>query len=193
MSHELRTPLNGIMGYAQILQQDKNCTPKQKEGIGIIYQCGTHLLTLINDILDLSKIEAEKLELYPENFHFPSFLTALTEIFRLKAEQKKLTFTYLPLIEIPTVIDADQKRLRQVLMNLLSNAVKFSDRGSVTFKVSLATDLVADVADGVRVSPDRLLSSDNLSVFQADVMDEVSLSSENLSSPDQLSVTSATP
>ncbi|HAG81428.1 MAG TPA: hypothetical protein DCL61_09700, partial [Cyanobacteria bacterium UBA12227] len=151
MSHELRTPLNGIMGYAQILQQDKNCTPKQKEGISIIYQCGTHLLTLINDILDLSKIEAEKLELYPENFHFPSFLTALTEIFRLKSEQKKLTFTYLPLIEIPTVIYADQKRLRQVLMNLLSNAVKFSDRGSVTFKVSLATDvatdLVTDVAD----------------------------------------------
>jgi PAS domain S-box-containing protein len=179
MSHELRTPLNGIMGYAQILQRDKNCTSKQKEGVDIIYQCGTHLLTLINDILDLSKIEAGKLELYPEDFNFPSFLIGITEIFRLKAEQKSLTFTYLPFnshlaptllnlpdvlgenietpspyqgegwggvnfkagarsdLKLPTVIHADEKRLRQVLMNLLSNAVKFTDRGSVTFKVSV--------------------------------------------------------
>jgi PAS domain S-box-containing protein len=137
MSHELRTPLNGILGYAQILQADKNCTPKQKEGVDIIYQCGTHLLTLISDILDLSKIEAEKLELYPEDFHFPSFLTGVTEIFRLKAAQKSINFTYLALNPLPRVIHADEKRLRQVLMNLLSNAVKFTDTGSVTFKVEV--------------------------------------------------------
>jgi len=137
MSHELRTPLNGILGYAQILQANKNCTPKQKEGVEIIYQCGTHLLTLINDILDLSKIEAEKLELYPEDFHFPSFLTGVTEIFRLKAAQKSIHFTYLALNPLPRVIHADEKRLRQVLMNLLSNAVKFTDTGSVTFKVEV--------------------------------------------------------
>ena len=137
MSHELRTPLNGILGYAQIFQADKNCTPKQKDGINIIYQCGTHLLTLINDILDLSKIEAEKLELYPEDFHFPSFLTSVTDIFRLKAAQKFINFTYLALNPLPRVIHADQKRLRQVLMNLLSNAVKFTDTGSVTFKVEV--------------------------------------------------------
>jgi PAS domain S-box-containing protein len=137
MSHELRTPLNGILGYAQIFQADKNCTPKQKEGVNIIYQCGTHLLTLINDILDLSKIEAEKLELYPEDFPFPSFLTGVTEIFRLKAAQKSINFTYLALNPLPRVIHADEKRLRQVLMNLLSNAVKFTDTGSVTFKVEV--------------------------------------------------------
>ena len=137
MSHELRTPLNGILGYAQILQADKNCTPKQKKGVDIIYQCGTHLLTLINDILDLSKIEAEKLELYPEDFHFPSFLTGVTEIFRLKAAEKSINFTYLALNPLPRVIHADEKRLRQVLMNLLSNAVKFTDTGSVTFKVEV--------------------------------------------------------
>jgi PAS domain S-box-containing protein len=137
MSHELRTPLNGILGYAQILQRDKSCTPKQQEGINIIYQCGTHLLTLINDILDLSKIEAGKLELYPEDFHFPAFITGVLEIFQLKAEQKEIHFNHLALTPIPTLIHADEKRLRQVLINLLSNAIKFTDTGSVTFQVKV--------------------------------------------------------
>jgi PAS domain S-box-containing protein len=137
MSHELRTPLNGIMGYAQILQRDKNCTPKQKEGVDIIYQCGTHLLTLINDILDLSKIEAGKLELYPKAIDFPSFLLSVTEVFRFKAQQKSITFIYLPCTQLPNVIYADEKRLRQVLMNLLSNAIKFTDTGSVRLKVEV--------------------------------------------------------
>lgn len=137
MSHELRTPLNGILGYAQILQADKDCTPNQKKGVAIIHKCGTHLLTLINDILDLSKIEAGKLELYPEDFYLPSFLTNLSEIFQLKATQKSISFTYLPFNQLPKLIHADEKRLRQVLMNLLSNAVKFTDRGSVTFKVEV--------------------------------------------------------
>lgn len=136
MSHELRTPLNGILGYAQILQADKNCNPKQQDGINIIYQCGTHLLTLINDILDLSKIEAEKLELYPEEIHFLAYLAEISEIFKLKAVQKDINFTYLPLNPLPTGIHADKKRLRQVLMNLLSNAVKFTNTGGVTFKVA---------------------------------------------------------
>lgn len=139
MSHELRTPLNGILGYAQILQREKDSTPKQKDGVAIIHQCGTHLLTLINDILDLSKIEANKLELYPEDFDFPSFLTGLSELFRIKAQQKEIQFTYLALNPLPTGIHADEKRLRQVLMNLLSNAVKFTDYGGVTFKVDVIT------------------------------------------------------
>ncbi|MEQ9553273.1 MAG: PAS domain S-box protein [Coleofasciculus sp. G3-WIS-01] len=135
MSHELRTPLNGILGYAQILKPNPNLTQKQKDGIEIIYQCGQHLLTLINDILDLSKVEAGKLELYPEEFHFPSFIVGLCEIFRLKATQKDITFIYDAPTPIPQVIYGDEKRLRQVLMNLLSNAVKFTDKGSVTFTV----------------------------------------------------------
>ena len=137
MSHELRTPLNGILGYTQILQQDKDSTSKQNHGLNIIHQCGIHLLTLINDVLDLSKIEAGKIELYPEDFHFPSFLTGIVDIFKLKAAQKSIDFTYLAITPIPTVVHADQKRLRQVLINLLSNAVKFTDNGSVTFKVEV--------------------------------------------------------
>ncbi|MBE9128798.1 MULTISPECIES: PAS domain S-box protein [unclassified Coleofasciculus] len=137
MSHELRTPLNGILGYAQILQGDKNCTPKQKKGIDTIYQCGEYLLTLINDILDLSRIEADRLELYPNAFHFPSFFTDLVEIFCLKATQKDIIFNHILLTPLPAVVHVDEKRLRQVLMNLLSNAVKFTDRGSVTFTASV--------------------------------------------------------
>ncbi|NJR23048.1 MAG: PAS domain S-box protein [Richelia sp. CSU_2_1] len=137
MSHELRTPLNGIMGYAQILQRDSNCSAKQLEGVGIIYQCSKHLLTLINDILSLSQAEANKLELYPEMFDFPEFLQGVSEIFRLKTEEKSIQFTCESLTRLPRRIYADEKRLRQVLMNLLSNAVKFTDRGSVTFTVEV--------------------------------------------------------
>jgi PAS domain S-box-containing protein len=137
MSHELRTPLNGILGYAQILQRYKDTTPQQKKGVEIIHKCGEHLLTLINDILDLSKIEAEKIELYPDDFNFLAFLQGLFEIFRLKAAQKSITFTYLASHQLPATVHADEKRLRQVLMNLLSNAVKFTDTGTVTFQVEV--------------------------------------------------------
>ncbi|MEG4234951.1 ATP-binding protein [Microcoleus sp. Pol11C3] len=135
MSHELRTPLNGILGYAQILERSKTMAPKELQGISIIHQCGSHLLTLINDILDLAKIEAQKLELYAKDFHFPSFLQGVAEICRIRAEQKRIAFVYQPSLEIPAGIYADEKRLRQVLINLLSNAIKFTDSGRVTFKI----------------------------------------------------------
>ncbi len=136
MSHELRTPLNGILGYAQILQSSQAFTEKEHKGIDIIYQCGNHLLTLINDILDLSKIEAQKMELYPQDFHFPSFLQGVVEICGIRAEQKRISFTYQP-EQLPSGISADEKRLRQVLINLLGNAIKFTDEGGVTFKVGV--------------------------------------------------------
>ena len=136
MSHELRTPLTGILGYAEILQWNKNSSSEQKEGLGTIYRCGMHLLTLINDILDLAKIEAEKLELQAEEFHFPSLLKGVSEIFDLKAIQKSINFISL-IDRLPPVVCADEKRLRQVLLNLLSNAIKFTDRGNVTLKVEV--------------------------------------------------------
>ncbi|MEO1402504.1 MAG: ATP-binding protein [Cyanobacteria bacterium J06635_1] len=137
MSHELRTPLNGILGYAQILQRSGTLTSKEKKGIGIINQCGSHLLTLINDILDLSKIEAQKMELHPTEFHLPSFLQGVAEICRIKAEQKGIEFAYETDGLLPVGICADEKRLRQVLINLLSNAIKFTDEGSVKFIVKV--------------------------------------------------------
>ncbi|AFY35095.1 ATP-binding protein [Calothrix sp. PCC 7507] len=140
MSHELRTPLNGILGYAQILQRDQTTNPKQKDGINIIYDCASHLLNLINDILDLSKIEARKLELAPKDFHFPTFLKSIVDICRIRAEQKEITFTYQELNQLPTALLADEKRLRQVLINLLGNAIKFTDQGGVIFQIGVLID-----------------------------------------------------
>lgn len=135
MSHELRTPLNGILGYAQILQRSEPLTAKGRNGIDIIYQCGSHLLTLINDVLDLSKIEARKLELHPAPLHFPSFLQSVVEINRIRAEQKGIEFEFEADQSLPVGVAADEKRLRQVLINLLGNAIKFTEQGRVTFTV----------------------------------------------------------
>nr|WP_293104339.1 ATP-binding protein [Okeania sp. SIO2F4] len=136
MSHELRTPLNGILGYAQILKRDRNFTPLQKNAISIIHNSGNHLLTLINDILDLSRIEARKMELYPGEIHFISFLESIVGIIKMRALEKDILFKYKLDSHLPIGIQTDEKRLRQVLLNLLGNAVKFTDNGQVTLKVT---------------------------------------------------------
>ncbi|MCC5610117.1 CHASE2 domain-containing protein [Nostoc sp. CHAB 5834] len=137
MSHELRTPLNGILGFAQVLERSPNMTAKNLEGVSIIYQCGSHLLMLINDILDLSKIEARKLDLVVTSVHLPSFLHGVTEICGIRAEQKGIRFNIIISDRLPLAVEVDEKRLRQVLINLLGNAIKFTDSGSVTFKVEV--------------------------------------------------------
>ena len=135
MSHELRTPLNGILGYTQILNRDNTLSEKHKEGIDIIERSGHYLLTLINDILDLSKIEAGKIELYPSDFNFNQFIQSITEIFQMRADQKGVTFIYQQLSSLPVGICADEKRLRQIIINLLGNAIKFTQQGRVVLKV----------------------------------------------------------
>lgn len=167
MSHELRTPLNGILGYAQILKRDRNLTPQQHNGLRIIYKSGNHLLTLINDILDLSKIEARKLEIFPTKLHCQSFFDGIGDIIRLQALEKDILFECLLSPNLPSGIEADEKRLRQVLLNLLGNAIKFTDHGRVTLKVnpikskksqdSSAQTLRVEVIDtGVGMSPQQL-------------------------------------
>ena len=138
MSHELRTPLNGILGYIQLLKLDKNLTADQHESLDNVQQCGNHLLMLINDVLDLSKIEASKMELSPTNVHFPSFVKSIVDLFQMRSEQKGIAFNYEQVSALPDGVFADEKRLRQVLINLLSNAVKFTESGGVTFKVGYA-------------------------------------------------------
>ncbi len=135
MSHELRTPLNGILGYAQILKRNKDLNTLQKDGLNIIQQSGEHLLTLINDILDLAKIEAGKMELYPTDFNFSDFLHGVAGIMRVRAQQKGIGFDLAEIEPLPKAIHGDEKRLRQILINLLNNAVKFTDKGSVTLRI----------------------------------------------------------
>ncbi len=119
MSHELRTPLNGILGYAQILGREPNLTPLQQNGLTIIEQSGQHLLTLINEVLDLAKVESGKIELAETTFHLPIFLHSPTELIRPRAEQKGLAFRFEG-VNLPTYVRGDERRLRQVLLNLLA-------------------------------------------------------------------------
>jgi signal transduction histidine kinase/CheY-like chemotaxis protein len=136
MSHELRTPLNGILGYTQILKRNRCLNTMQMDSINIIHQSGKHLLTLINDILDLSKIEARKMELYPTDVHFQTFIDGIDGIIRMRAEEKNVLFKAETSTTWPSGVNVDEKRLRQILLNLLGNAMKFTEQGQVILRVS---------------------------------------------------------
>lgn len=140
MSHELRTPLNSILGFAQILSSHSELDSDSKNRIETIYQSGKHLLTIINDILHIAKIEAGKFELQTDKFGLSQFIQRVIAIIRIGAEQKNLTLDYQPLSELPAIIAADETRLRQVLLNLLGNAIKFTETGGVTLKVGYVRD-----------------------------------------------------
>ena len=135
MSHELRTPLNAIMGYAQILKMQTGLNERQLVGLNTIQSSGEHLLMLIIDILDLSKIEAGKTELYPTSVEPRAFLRGIGDIIQIKADEKNLGFVFDAAHDLPYAVLADEKRLRQVLLNLLGNAVKFTDHGTVRLGV----------------------------------------------------------
>lgn len=166
MTHELRTPLNAILGYAQILKFDKGLSERQTLGLNTIQQSGEHLLTLITDLLDLSKIESGKFDLMPEPVKLKRFLLGIADIMRVRAEQKHLQFRFELAEHLPDVVQLDEKRLRQVLLNLLGNAVKFTDSGHVVMRVSNAESLLSqarlhfEIEDsGVGMSPSQLEGS----------------------------------
>jgi CheY-like chemotaxis protein len=159
MSHELRTPLNAILGYAQILRRDTTLDERQMAGLNVIQQSGEHLLTLINDILDLAKVEAGKLELSLTDIALAKFLRIIAKIINIRARQKGLDFICDLAPKLPRGIHADEGRLRQVLLNLLTNAVKFTDQGRVSLRVGFSppTRLRFEVQDtGIGVSVDQL-------------------------------------
>ncbi len=137
MSHELRTPLNGILGFAQILVADRTLGQRQRDGLRTIQRSGEHLLTLINDVLDLGKIEAGKLEVVPEELELEPFCRGLVDLMAVRARAKGLELVYQP-GDFPERVVADPRRLRQVLLNLLGNAVKFTERGCITLTVASA-------------------------------------------------------
>ncbi len=137
MSHELRTPLNGILGYAQILQRDPVLTAQQQNGVQVIESSGQHLLSLINDVLDLAKIEAGRMDLIPHNTMLSNLLSSVQNIMEIRAMQKDLAYEQQTTPALPTAIYVDEQRLQQVLINLIGNAIKFTDEGQITLKVSL--------------------------------------------------------
>jgi len=154
VSHELRTPLNSIIGYTQLLLQNNSLNTKQRDSLKVIERSGKYLLTLINDILDLSKIETSRLELYPTDFRVSSFINNVIAPFEMQAKERGIAFIYEPLSRLPTALRGDEKRLRQIFINLLSNAVKFTKTGGVTFRVRYKTGYLAfEVEDtGVGIS-----------------------------------------
>ncbi len=136
MNHELRSPLNAILGFSQLMAQDANLTPVQQEYLTTIGHSGEHLLFLINEVLELSKIEAGRAELHPENFDLHRMLTELEEMICLSAADKSLELSFKNRADVPQYVRADKNKLRQVLINLLGNAVKFTEKGRVALCVS---------------------------------------------------------
>ncbi len=135
MSHELRTPLNAILGFTQLLARDDMLDPQHHEYLGIIGRSGEHLLALLNNVLEMSKIEAGQIVLNQASFDFYRMLTSLEEMLRLKAESKGLQLQFDCAADVPHSIATDESKLRQVLINLLGNAIKFTKTGGVTLRV----------------------------------------------------------
>ncbi len=161
MSHELRTPLNAILGYTQILAQQDNLTSRQHQQVDVMHASGEHLLMLISDILDLSRIEARRLELTEAPFRLPQLLEQTVEITKVKADQKNLALRYETSPALPECVRGDERRVRQILLNLLSNAVKFTPQGSVTLRANYdqtnGGSLQCEVADtGIGIASDKL-------------------------------------
>ena len=137
MSHELRTPLNAILGFSQIMANSDNLTPKQRENIKIINRSGDHLLSLIDDVLNISKIEAGKIELQKIDFNLLDLLNELEPLFQDKLLKKNLTFDLEYHDNIPKYIHADKTKLRQILVNLINNAIKFTNKGGIILRLWL--------------------------------------------------------
>ncbi|NRF67281.1 CHASE domain-containing protein [Aquincola sp. S2] len=150
MSHELRTPLNAILGYAQLLKMRRDLNERQLHGVQTMQLAGEHLLLLINDILDLARIEAGKVELAPGAVRLDAFLRGIVDIGRVKVDEKGLDFLLETDPGLPAAVMVDEQRLRQVLLNLLGNAAKFTDQGRVRLGVECG-DAAAAGADEARV------------------------------------------
>ena len=161
MSHEIRTPMNAILGFSQLMLRDQDLTPRQCQYLGTINRSGEHLLALINDILEMSKIEAGRTTLNPSTFDLPVLLKDLEMMFRVRTDEKKLSFSVETIGEVPQFIVSDINKLRQVFINVLGNAVKFTEQGGICLRVRADREgatgpcLGVEVEDtGPGISPD---------------------------------------
>lgn len=158
ISHELRSPLNAILGYAQLLERDAAIPERKRDGVRTIRRSGEHLAALIEGLLDISKIEAGRIELYRDEVRFPEFLDQLVQMLRLQAEAKSVGFFFDAPPRLPGIVHTDERRLRQILINLLSNAIKFTRAGSVTLRLRFRSEVAEfEVVDtGIGIAEDDL-------------------------------------
>ena len=162
MSHEIRTPMNAILGYSQLLNRDRNLTQDQKKNLQTINKSGEHLLNLINDILEISKIEAGKYELDPVVFDLYELLNDIELMFDIRTREKGLAFDIRRSKELTRFIRADQGKMRQILINLMGNAVKFTKKGRISLSVrsrihTSGLSLVFELEDtGLGISKEHL-------------------------------------
>jgi signal transduction histidine kinase/CheY-like chemotaxis protein len=157
ISHELRTPLNSILGYAQILDADESIPANRRQAIGVIRKSGDHLLSVIEGTLDITRIEGGKVTLDVKPLDFREFLQQIIDMFEVQARNKGLNFEYRPVGELPPLVRADERRLKQILINVLGNAVKFTARGEVSLRVEYLRDMaIFEIADsGPGIPPEE--------------------------------------
>ncbi len=167
MSHELRSPLNAILGFSQIMLRSQSLPKEHQENVIIITRSGDHLLTLINQVLDLSKIEAGRSELNYRNFELYHFMDDIEDMFHIKADDKKLQLVVEYSPDVPRYVRTDEVKLRQVLINLLNNALKFTQAGGVSVKVNLKPEATSvKESESVKVADNstslKMLENHNL-------------------------------
>ncbi|CAB3790016.1 ATP-binding protein [Pararobbsia alpina] len=158
MSHELRTPLNNVLGYAQLLQREEELSERQCKALTVIRQSGEHLLGLIDEILDMAKIEAGTLDIVADPFDLHRLLEGIAEIMRSRAQARGLAFTCEQSSDVPSVVCTDERRLRQVLMNLLDNAIKYTRQGGVVLQTGMRERRVCFAVEdtGIGIQPEHL-------------------------------------
>jgi len=147
MSHELRTPLNAILGFSDLMSRDPQLSVDQKDDLAIINRSGEHLLSLINDVLDMAKIESGHIVVQEHPFDLHHLLDGLVELFRARATDKGLTLLFERDPAVPRLVVGDESKLRQILINLLGNTVKFTDAGGIGLRVK------TDSAGSLSLSP----------------------------------------
>ena len=158
INHELRSPLNAILGYAQLLERDPSSLDRRGDALRIIRRSGEHLAALVEGLLDISRIEAKRIDIYHDEVALPEFLAQLVDMFRLQAEDKGVRFVFDGSDGLPARAYTDEHRLRQILINLLSNAIKFTSEGAVTLRVRWRAEIAEfEVIDtGIGIAADEL-------------------------------------
>ena len=159
MSHELRSPLNAILGFAQLIECSPSLPEKQQNYATLIYKSGQHLLNMINDVLDMSKLEAGQSILNPSDFSLLALFSELYELFQIRVAEKNLEFVFERASDLPNNIRTDAGKLRQVLINLLDNAIKFTDKGKITLRARvIQTETDNNVDQPQATSEDKMVS-----------------------------------